>query len=225
MEGGRGSIGAHSPGLVIALVRSWVLAVILMQLSRGRPSSLVGVCCHLWAFVFTLGRSVSLVGVRSLVGGCLRWWAFTFADRVSLSLVGGCFPWWACVFAGGGLFLLVGGCFHWWGVVCVGGHSLLLVGICFRWWGVIWCGGKPLVAGWALPFMGICFRWWAVISVCAQLASLVAVHDVVAGGVVVRVRRRLLQVMWPCFLCEERRWGLQGYETHLTVTMHAVVTV
>ena len=31
-------------------------------------------------------------------------------------------------------------------------------------------------------------RWWAVVSVHVQLASLVAVRDVVAGGVVVRVR-------------------------------------
>ena len=72
--------------------------------------------------------------------------------------------------------------------VFAGGHSFSLVGIHFHWWGVVWCGGKPLVAGRVLPFVGVHLRWWAVVSVHARLASLVAIHDVVAGGVVVRVR-------------------------------------
>ena len=56
-------------------------------------------------------------------------------------------------------------------------------------WGVVWPGGKPLVAGRVLPFVGVRLRWWAVVSVRARLPSLVAVRDVVAGGVVVRVHR------------------------------------
>ena len=76
--------------------------------------------------------------------------------------------------------------FRWWGVVLAGGGLFSLVGGCFHWWGVVWCGGKPLVAGQVLLFVGVHLRWWAVVSVRAQLASLVAVRDVVAGGVVVR---------------------------------------
>ena len=43
------------------------------------------------------------------------------------------------------------------------------------------------MAGQVLPFVGAHLHWWAVVSVRARLASLVAIRDVVAGGVVVRV--------------------------------------
>ena len=116
-------------------------------------------------------------------------WPFVFIGGCSHLLVGIHFHWWAFGFTGGGLFLLVGGCLRWWAFAFIGGHSFSSVGIRFCWWGVVWCGGKPLVAGRVLPFVGACLCWWAVISVRARLALLVAVRDVVAGGVVVRVRR------------------------------------
>ena len=97
-----------------------------------------------------------------------------------------CLIHWPFVFVGGCSHSLVGIRIRWWAFAFTGGHSLSLVGIRFRWWGVVWCGGKPLVAGRVLPFVGIRLRWWAVVSVRARLASLVAVRDVVAGGVVVR---------------------------------------
>ena len=140
--------------------------------------SLTWARCRPCPIVCASHRSQAAVsGVAIVVGGH------------SHSLVGVRFRWWAFVFIGGHSFSLVGGRFRWWGVVCIGGRSFSSVGIRFHWWGVVWCGGKPLVAGRVLPFVGVCLHWWAVVSVCAWLASLVAFRGVVAGGVVVRVRR------------------------------------
>ena len=129
------------------------------------------------------GRSFLFLGVR------FRRWPFVFVGGRSHSLVGVRCRWWASVFAGGESFSLVGGRLHWWAFAFVGGRAFSSVGIRCHWWGVVWPGGKLLVAGRVLPFVGIRLRWWAVISVRARLPSLVAIRDVVAGGVVVRVRR------------------------------------
>ena len=156
--------------------------------ARCRPCPIMRASCRSQAVV--LGAAI-VVGRRSFLflGVRFRRWPFVFIGGRSHSLVGIHFHWWAFVVIGGHSFSLVGGRLRWWAFAFIGGHVFSSVGIRFRWWGVIWSGGKPLVAGWVLPFMGVHLHWWAVISVRARLTSLVAIHDVVAGGVVVRVRR------------------------------------
>ena len=87
-----GGARAHSPELVVACVRSLVLAVIRGRSSHGEPFSFVGVPLRSWAvvsvrarsflsvciplrscaFVFVRGRSVSFVHVRC--GVVVRCW-------------------------------------------------------------------------------------------------------------------------------------------------------
>ena len=65
-DGGGGTCEAHSPGLVVARVRSWVLAVV-----RGRSSLFAGVRFRSRAFVFVSACSSSWAG-----GGVVDavWW-------------------------------------------------------------------------------------------------------------------------------------------------------
>ena len=102
-EGGREGGGAmegwgarpHLPGLIVARVRSCVLAVAGVRLVRGRLRSFpfVGVRPRPWAFVFVCGRPALFVGVHfSLV--VRRWWVGGSLWPFMLQLCGG---WWRVV--------------------------------------------------------------------------------------------------------------------------------
>ena len=96
---------AHSPGLVVARVRSCVLAVVRRHSSRARstsfvcvassfvcvPSSFVCVCFHSWACIVVRGCSFPLVGM------CPRPWVFIFVRGRSFSFVCGRLCSCACV--------------------------------------------------------------------------------------------------------------------------------
>ena len=81
MEGG--GARAHSPELVIARVRSRVLAVVRGRSSHGAPFSFVGVPLRSWAVVSVRARSFPFVRVR------FRLCAFLVVRARSFSFVGG----------------------------------------------------------------------------------------------------------------------------------------
>ena len=91
MEGGGVMEGwgatAHSPGLVIACVRSCTLAVVRRRLSRVWLSSFMCIRFGSWACVVVRGRSFPLVGM------CPRPWAFVFVRGRSFPFMGG----WLCL--------------------------------------------------------------------------------------------------------------------------------
>ena len=101
-EGGRVMEGwgarAHSPGLVVAHVRSCMLAVVHRWLSHVWlssfvcvPSSFVCVHFHSWACLVVRGPSFPLVGMRP------HPWAFVFVRGRSFSFMGGRLCSCACV--------------------------------------------------------------------------------------------------------------------------------
>ena len=69
MEGG--GARAHSPELVVARVRSRVLAVVRGRLSHGAPFSFVGVPLRSWAVISVRARSVLFVRVCFHLCVCL----------------------------------------------------------------------------------------------------------------------------------------------------------
>ena len=83
MEGG--GARAHSPELVVARVRSRVLAVVRGRSSHGAPFSFVGVPLRSWAVVSVRARSFPFVRVP------LRSCAFVFVRARSASFVRGRF--------------------------------------------------------------------------------------------------------------------------------------
>ena len=75
MEGG--GARAHSPELVVARVRSRVLAVVGGRSSHGAPFSFVGVPLRSWAVVSVRARSFSFVGGRLRSCAFVSvWWCY-----------------------------------------------------------------------------------------------------------------------------------------------------
>ena len=148
----RGSHGAHSPGLIVTRVRSWVLTVLHtcsfslvgIVFVRGRPFSSVDGHLHLWQL------SWGVVAVNR--GLCRRPWGI-----LMLNIRG-----WVVIVRGHSIFM-VGGCGRQWG----GRPWALDV------WGELWSsmGGSSV---WCLVYG----RLWSsvgVVFICIEAVGVVVV--------------------------------------------------
>ena len=178
MEGGRGSHEAHSPGLVVARVRSWVLAVLhACSLVEGSSSEGGG--------VMEDGRRGSDGGVgskSSLTWACRRPCPFMHAGRC-LQAVVPCAVVFVCVHC---VFVCVRSIFICVRSVFVCVHSFPFVSMRHCPWAFV------SVSGHASSSVGVPLHLWALVFICVWLALFVHMRF----GIVVR-RWEVGGSSWP----------------------------